>query len=337
VLVTGAAGDLGRRVTARLCSLPEVERVLAVDLAKAAAPAPKVETHRFDLAGRGAPEELSALGKRAGAVIHLAWHPEGEANLKVLRNVLSAAEAIEPFQFVHLSSATVYGAWADNPVPMTEQTELRPNPGLRYAVEKREAELMVQRWGYEHPEVALAVLRPACTVGSHGQPLYQALASSSRPPAGAEGRVVQYLHVDDLASAVVHVYRQGLSGTFNVAADAGVREELAGRLAGAPPRLAVLPRAQTGLRALRWHLWRSGAPAGARPYAEHSWAIAGDRLLGTGWQPEYTSEQALVVSDSRRHWDELPQGRRVSVVLTTAGAAVAGTAAAMALWWRRRR
>ncbi|HMK97327.1 MAG TPA: NAD-dependent epimerase/dehydratase family protein, partial [Acidimicrobiales bacterium] len=273
---------------------------------------------------------LAALGKQATAVVHLAWHPEGRHNLAVLQNVLDAAEAIEPLQLVHLSSATVYGAWPDNPVPISEEVEPRPNPQFLYAVEKREAELLVERWGRDHPEVSLAVLRPACTVGSPGHPLYQTLARNKRPLVGADGRVVQYLHVDDLASAVVHAFSQELSGTFNVAPDAGIREELAGTLTGGPAALPLLAALGSRLR-------RRGAPVGARPYAEHSWAVAGDRLRQTGWQPEYTSEQALVVSDAKRHWDELPQGRRVSVVLSTAGVTLAAAGAATVLWWRRRR
>ncbi|HTV11893.1 MAG TPA: NAD-dependent epimerase/dehydratase family protein [Acidimicrobiales bacterium] len=337
VLLTGAAGDLGRRVTALLVGLPFVERVLAVDVAPLAALATSVEVHTFDLAGLGAQDELAALGKGAATVVHLAWQPEGDRNLDLLRNVLDAADAIEPAQFVHLSSATVYGAWPDNPVPITEEVAPRPNPELAYAVEKRAAEVMVERWAWDHPEVAVVLLRPACTVGSVGQPLYQALARSKRPHAGAEGRVVQYLHIDDLATAVVHAFEQGLSGTFNVAPDEGMREELAGALAGGSATVPFAGRARSSLAALRWRLWRRGAPSGARAYAEHSWAVAADKLRRTGWRPEYSSEQALVVSDERRHWDELPQNRRVAIVLGASAATVAAAGAGGAMWWRRRR
>ena len=336
VLVTGAAGNLGRRVTASLASLPSVERVLAVDLAPMPAMGPEVEVHAFDLSRPGAQDELAALGKQAGSVLHLAWLPDGTRNLAVLRNVLDAVEAIEPAQFVHLSSATVYGAWPDNPVPLTEEVPPRPNPELGYAVEKREAEVLVDRWGRQHPEVAVTLLRPACTVGSVEQPLYQALAASTRPPLGAEGRVVQFLHVDDLASAVVHAFERGLSGTYNVAPDGGIREELAGALAGGSAMLPLPAPVRAGWAAWRWRIGRHGAPPGTRPYTEHSWVVSGDKLRLTGWQPEYSSEQALVVSDKRGHWDELSQGRRVSVVLAGAAVTVLAAGAGSAAWWRRR-
>ena len=194
--------------------------------------APEVEVHAFDLSSPGAADELAALAKQADTMVHLAWEPQGKENLTVLRHVLDAAGAIEPAQLVHLSSGTIYGAWPDNAVPLTEETSPRPNPKLGYAVEKRAAEVAVQQWAEDHPEVAVALLRPACTVGSREQPLYRALAAGKRPPLGAEGRTVQYLHVDDLATAVVHTCDLELSGTFNVAPDNGVQAEVAGALNG---------------------------------------------------------------------------------------------------------
>jgi nucleoside-diphosphate-sugar epimerase len=336
VVVTGAAGNLGRRVTACLASLPRVERVLAVDRLPMAATAPEVEVHAFDLALPGAADELAALGKEADAVVHLAWHPEGRDNLRVLRHVLDAAEAIEPAQFVLLSSATVYGAWPDNAVPLTEETAPRPNPKLPFAVEKRAAEVEVERWAEIHPGVVVALLRPACTVGSEEHPLYQALAASKRPPLGAEGRLVQYLHIDDLANAVVHTFERGLSGTYNVAADSGVQEEVAGALAGRSAALPLPAPVRAAASAWRWRLWRQGAPPGARPYAENTWVVAGDKLRSAGWRPEYSSEQALVVTDERAHWDDLPPGRLVSATLAATAAVVVAAGAGSAAWWRHR-
>lgn len=336
VLVTGAAGNLGRRVVDCLAARPFVERVLAVDMLPMPALGPDVEVHAFDLSQPGAHDELAALGKRADAVVHLAWAPEGPHNLDVLGNVLNAVEAIGPAQFVHLSSATVYGAWPDNPVPLTEEMTPRPNPELGYAVEKRAAEVAVERWGQDHPDTCVAVLRPASTVGSLEQRLYQALAASKRPPLGTEGRLVQYLHVDDLATAVVHVFELGLSGTYNVAPDSGIREELAGSLAGGSAILPLPAPVRASWATWRWRLGRRGAPPGARAYAEHSWVVSSDKLRLTGWQPEYSSEQALVVSDKRGHWDDLPQSRRVSVVLASAAATVLAAGAGGAVWWRRK-
>ena len=47
---------------------------------------------------------------------------------------------------VALSSATVYGAWPNNPMPLTEDAPLRPNPDVAYAVQKSYVEHLVADW-----------------------------------------------------------------------------------------------------------------------------------------------------------------------------------------------
>jgi UDP-glucose 4-epimerase len=336
VLVTGAAGNLGRRVTAALMARPSVEAVLAVDRAPMPAPAAGVEAHSLDLASPAASDKLAALAKGASSFVHLAWQPGGKGNLPALQSVLDAAEAVEPDQLVHMSSATVYGAWPDNPVPLTEEVAPRPNPGLAYAAEKLAAEVLVGKWAGEHPATRVAVLRPACTVGSVTHPVYQALATCHRPPIGAEGRMVQYLHVDDLASAVAHVVGESLSGTYNVAPDGGVPEDVAGSLAGGPAMLPLPKAVRAVAGQLRLQARSGPATRGTRPYLEHSWVVSADKLALTGWRPEYSSEQALVVSDRHLHWDELPHSRRVQLVAASLAVTALGAAAGGTWLWRRR-
>ncbi len=335
VLVTGAAGNLGRRVAERLAAH---DRVIAVDLARAPKGVPGIEAHALDLAGPRAEEELASLGSDASALVHLAWRPGGKHNLTATRHVLAAAEALDVRQLVHVSSATVYGAWPDNPLPLTEEAEPRPNPEFAYAVEKRASEVLVERWARNHTSTGVAVLRPACTLGSTSdEPVYQALAEPRRPPLGSDGRMVQFLHIDDLAGAVLHTIAEDLSGTYNVAPDSGLTEEAAGALAGGSASLPLPASLRAALAALHWRSARQGAPPGAEAYAEHSWVVSGDKLRLTGWRAEYNSEQALVASDERGRWDDLPQARRVALTLAAAGLAIVATGAGGAAWWHHRR
>jgi hypothetical protein len=46
--------------------------------------------------------------------------------------------------------------------------------------------------------------------------------------------------------------------------------------------------------------------------------------------PEYSNEEALVHSDERSHWDDLPPSRRQKLMLLAAGVAVIATAGAVA-------
>ena len=67
------------------------------------------------------------------------------------RAVLDAAGAVGAAHVVLMSSATAYGAWANNPVPLTEDAPLRPNPDLDFAVRAAERERLAADWKHEHP------------------------------------------------------------------------------------------------------------------------------------------------------------------------------------------
>ncbi len=342
-MVTGVAGSLGSRVAVRLLAHPDVKRVVGMDVVPFGGGDPRLDARVIDLSARPGPgdRELEQAMDGATAVIHCAWkvpdrrdaRPGGAranpaANQRALDRVLAAAAKAGVETFVHLSSATVYGAWADNKIPLTEDERIRPNPEFSFAVSKAEAERTVAEWADQHPAVAVAVLRPAVTVGIGDRPLYQALGVTRSPGSGDGGRPVQYLHIDDLASAVMLVWERRLTGVFNVAPDAGIPEEQARALAGGVARVALPERLAVAASGLGWRLWRKGVPAEARAYAAHPWVVSPDRLKAAGWVPGYTSEEALVATDERVHWDDLPPGRRQNYnLLIAAGALAAGSAA----------
>jgi UDP-glucose 4-epimerase len=351
VVVTGVAGSLGQRVAGLLLSRDDVDRVVGLDVATDPLLPEGVDYRRVDLAAPDG-DEVSLAG--ADGLIHLAWrtadgrHPSpaevqatAAANHRLGQRVLAAAAADPPQSLVHLSSATVYGAWPDNAVPLSETAPLRPNPGFSFAVEKADAERMVAEYTELHPEVAVAILRPAATVGSPERPLYRALGGTGGPAAGDASRPVQYLHVDDLAAAAVLAWSARLRGVYNVAPDGGIPEETARALAGGVARVSVPERLAGPLWGLGWKLLRLGVPPEARPYALNPWVVASDKLRAAGWSPQYTSEEALVATDERAHWDDLPPGRRqrytlVLVVVTAVAGALGLGGVGVAVVRRRR-
>lgn len=356
VVVTGVAGSVGSRVAALLVARPDIDRVIGIDVVPVSWAHPKLEVRLLDLAAQprqGDPELKTAFDGASG-LIHLAWKatdgpvglPDDDAitaaiNRNALRRVLSAASSTSPDEIVHLSSATVYGAWPDNKIPLTEDARLRPNPEFSFAVSKAEAERVLAEWADENPSVRVAVLRPAVTVGPEERPLYQALGATRAPRSGDGGRPVQYLHVDDLARAVVLAWEKSLCGVYNVAPDSGIREEDARALAGGVAKLPLPARLAEQVADWGWHLLRKGVPAEARAYASNPWVVGPDRLKAEGWEPQYTSEEALVATDARLHWDDLPPGRRQNynlvIALIALAGITAGAGAVVAAILRRRR
>ncbi len=228
VVITGASGALGRRVVSRLADTG-VWSVVAIDqqpFPTGVAKPRHFTAHRVNLAT--APlERLMHDGHantKPNAIIHLATTgADGagvvDADVALIDRTLRAGEANGVDQVILLSSAVVYGAWADNPVPMSESAALRPNPAFTYAVQKRAVEARAGQWRARGPQRTLAILRPATTLG---HPDARAWLASALEPNLAERITTtlppkQFVHLDDLADAIVHALVSQLDGPFNVA------------------------------------------------------------------------------------------------------------------------
>jgi nucleoside-diphosphate-sugar epimerase len=239
---------------------------------------------------------------------------------------------------VLLSSAVVYGAWSNNPVPLTEEAPLRPNPGARVAVQKAEIERMAADWRDEHPGATVTVLRPTLVVadGRSGW-MARVLRRSSAVPVAQDEPPAQYLDIDDLAAAVDLARRDRLDGPYNVAPDGWIPGETLRALAGGPPR-PRLPAALAGrLVSLTWRWGLGPTPPELLPYAVHPWVVANDRLRGAGWRARHSSEEAYVAAHRAHPWSDLSPRRRQELVLGGSVATLAGATAGALAWFRRRR
>ena len=342
VVVTGAAGSIGSRVVETLLGRDDVHKVVGIDLLRCEARHPKLLAIVADLSELGSSDYARLVSAIEGnaSMVNLAWAAGdtmgldsqdrplvGAANSRSTRAVLEVAARCAAGSIVHVSSATVYGAWADNDVPLSEESRILPNPELPFAVAKAEAERIIAEWSDLHRSVPVAVMRPAVTVGSGDRPLYQALEATRTPLVAQPDRLVQYLHVDDLVSAVVLAWERRLDGVFNVAPDSGISEGEARRLVGGIAKVGMPGRLASTLSILGWKLGRRGVPPEALAYATHPWVVSPDRLVSLGWSPAYSSAEALVETDEKWHWDDLPPGKRQNfntvVALTAAGSVLA--------------
>src|ERR1700712_4717440 len=69
---------------------------------------------------------------------------------------------------VLVSSAMVYGAWANNPVPLTEDALLRPDVEFTYARQLGSVEQLADEWRLARPDRTVPVLRPATAMAADG-------------------------------------------------------------------------------------------------------------------------------------------------------------------------
>ena len=273
------------------------------------------------------------------SVLHLATgtpqSPTGAtADVDATRRLLDAAGDASVQHLVMLSDATVYGAWPNNPVPLTDEAVLRPNPGFTYATERAELERLAGEWRDAHPGSTVTILRPVRTPGRNDW-LIRALRPAPAVPELAVEPPVQFLHLDDLASAVTLARTKRLDGAFNVAPEQAISGDEVRSLTGVGPRVR-LPE-QLADRFARWR-FRSGlgpTPPELVPYTLHSWVVASDALRSAGWTPATSSEEAWVESHEAGPWATLSPRRRQELALGVAGVSVAG-AAVGAAWAVRR-
>lgn len=343
-MITGAAGALGRRVCALTADDPDVTEVVAIDRRPLRRLPEGVEAHQADLGT----VELKELFEGAIAVVHLAQAdgpargaplstPTGEGS--IARRVLDAASSAGVDHIVLLSSATAYGAWANNPVPLTEDAPLRPNPGVATAAEQTEAERACAEWRDDHPGVTVAILRPTVTVSAEGNGwLARALARATALPVSDDEPPAQFLDIHDLATAVDLARRARLDGPRNVAPDGWISGETVRALAGGAPRVRLPERLALRVAGARWRWGLAPTPPELLPFTVHPWVVANDRLRADGWVPTSSNEEAYVAAHRGGPWATMSPRRRQEAALGIAGAGIAAAlGGGIALLRRRRR
>jgi nucleoside-diphosphate-sugar epimerase len=337
VVITGADSPLGRRVATLAAGDPDVGTVVALASRTVVGLPAGVDVRRIDLDTDDVKPHLEA----ADSVVHLATSVPASPtaptrDVERARRLFDAAGDAAVPHLVVLSSATVYGAWPNNPVPLTEEATLRPNPGFAFAAERAEIERLAAEWLETHPGAVLTVLRPARTAGADCREwLVPALRPGPAVPETADDPPVQFLDVGDLAAAIELGRTRRLEGAFNVAPDGSVPGDEVRSLTGAPPKVP-LPERLAG-RLVRWGFrWGLGpTPPELVPYTLHPWTIANDRLRAQGWSPTVTNEEACVEAFEAGAWATMSPRRRQEIALGVAGAGLAAVAAGGVLAVRR--
>ena len=289
VAVTGAGGTIGSRVVAALRADERVGEVVALDTRPG-----------FGGVVRDVRDpEIRRDFEAADAVVHLAFRmsdvPDAESvNVQGSRNVFSAAVAAGVRRIVHASSASVYGAWPDNPVPLREDDRLRPLPGFAYPEAKLRVEAMLSELASRAPELSVAWLRPTRSLNP-GAPLLLARRFYVSPL--GHDPEMQFTWVDDVASAfAAAVFALDATGPFNVGAPGTVRASEVARVLGV--RSLRMPYGlRKAIAAAGTRLRVPGAlHPGVADMARYPIVVSAERAeRELGWRAEHESVDALRV------------------------------------------
>lgn len=344
VAVTGAARGLGHALTARLAASARIGRVVAID------------DHRGDVTGvhwRVVDVRDPALAGRltgVDVVVHtdLDLAPDSDYrarrafNVRGAQTVLTAAAASRVGRVVLVTSAMVYGARPDNPVPLDEAAPLGADPDGSVVGDMLEIEQLARRSARTHLGMAITVVRPAALVGEGVDTMVTRHFEAPRllTVKGCAPRW-QFCHTDDLVSALELAAAGVVSGEFAVGCDGWLEQEQVEELSGL--RRIELPAGLTFGTAQRLH--RAGitpAPVTDLHYVVYPWVVDCRTLREAGWRPEFDNATAFGVLLEQRTGRVAVAGRRLArkdATITAAGATVAviGTAAIVRRARRRRR
>ena len=287
VAITGAAGYIGSRLLLQLESNLNIGKLVAFDRNPLPYPIHNISYYQRDLApldvkvakDAGDSEEgeeqdsfqsrqqkkntsMSDILRqhRVETLVHLVsvfshtstyqdWELETRQDLAIMDYVLESCVEAGLKHVIYLSSHTVYGAFPDNPIPLTEASAVGTRPGDSLGQASFNADesmlefLEDHREGGEKRPIKVTILRTCPVLGYSDDHQrverifpYRFWGAGDNPP-------FQFIHEVDLAELLEKVIEQEAEGVFNVAGEGVVfLRELADitnrKLTQLPPLLA---------------------------------------------------------------------------------------------------
>lgn len=236
ILITGAAGALAKYV---IDKLQADYQIIGVDFRGLKAMHPDTVDYEVDFNKRSFEDVFRE--HEFVAVLHLGRIKISEldrgrrfsSNVIGTERLLRLALKYGVEQVLVLSTYHVYGADPHNPSLIDESFPLKAAGHAQELVDAVELENLANIYLYKHPELNITVLRP-CNIAGAGinNSISRMLAQPLAPCVAGFTPLMQFIHVEDMASAVVASLMQNKPGVYNVAPDDWVAYQDALELAG---------------------------------------------------------------------------------------------------------
>ena len=303
VLITGLSTYWGGRLAQALEAQPEIEAIIGVDNRD-----PKVELERTEfvrvtnqhglLRRIVDAAEIDTVVDSRLVVDSTVTTPRKahENNVIGTMNLLAACSGPDSSvqKFVFKSSAHYYGAEQDDPGFFTEAMGRPHPPRTRIERDIVEAEATVADFAEKNPEVGVAILRFANVLGPTVRTSHSKLLGLPAVPMilGFDPRY-QFVHEDDVVSALEHVVAGDVRGIYNVGADGVLAfSEVIGLLGKnyAP----ILPPWGTGLAASALRRLGVNVPPEMLQQMRFGRGIDNRKLKATGFQYRFTTRETVM-------------------------------------------
>ncbi len=221
ILITGAAGALAQKVISQLRDTCDL---VAVDFREQVYLGDDIPSYCIDFNKRVFEDLFRRY--RFDGVIHLGRIMSSQltrmrrynANVLGTQKMLDLSQKYGIKRVVVLSTFHVYGAVAYNPALIDEAAPLKSAGLSADLIDSVELENLANIYLWRYPELNIAILRPCNIVGPGVRNTISTLLESRRAPVLAGfSPMMQFIHIDDMAEALVMAYRKPVRGVFNVA------------------------------------------------------------------------------------------------------------------------
>lgn len=295
ILITGAAGGQGHLV-AQLAAA-RGDEVVGVDRVPMAGfdDGTQVRAYVVDLMRRKFEDVVRH--ERPDAVVHLAFvrhfrtdlATRHKINVAGTRLLLDYCAEYGVRQLVVVSSAYAYGALPENPSYMHEDFPLNVSRTYPEVRDIAEVDTLCSAFLWQHPEVRTAILRPVNTLGdSVHSAIGGYLKQSYVPTILGFDPMMQFLHEEDLARAILLSVERKLRGIFNVAGPGAVPLHVAIEQVGG----TQVPLPEVALRPVVRRLFGFGlypVPPGAIDFIKFPCTVSDERFrAATGFEPQWS-------------------------------------------------
>lgn len=260
ILVTGAAGALAQQVIKKLRATCDL---VAVDFREQVYLGDDIPSYCIDFNKRVF-EDLFRRYHFDG-VIHLGRVQSSEltrmrrynANVLGTQKLLDLSHKYGIRRIIVLSTYHVYGAVAYNPALIDEAAPLKSAGLSADLIDSVELENLANIYLWRYPELNITILRACNIVGPGVRNTMSSLLASERAPVLAGfSPMMQFIHIDDMAEAIVLTLNKPVKGVFNVAPHDWVAYQQALKLCGCqripiPSIPPVVPKMIASLLKLR--------------------------------------------------------------------------------------
>lgn len=300
IAITGVAGYFSRALLPLLETDPDIEQVIGFDIAPPAdmESYSKLEFHQMDIRDPGLGDLLDGVD----CLMHLAFilmrlpgsSELDDINIHGTQSVIQAAgEKCIP-KLIVTGSVVGYGLHPDNPIPLTEESPLRPNPNLYYSRAKAANAAFLDEFTEGHPEMVITRLRPCTVIGPKADPAQMAqMTGKVIPVIRGYDPPYQLLHEEDMASALYWALKEDHPGVFNITSDEPrtLRQLVESRGGRALPLPTWVVRS---LLALTWITKASVFAPEWVDLSRYPIVASNEKAKSAGWNPRYSTPEAFL-------------------------------------------